>query len=202
EYRPHYRWQHFLVFLIYPFLSMLILFVGDFLIFRQTKNAGIVDKHPPKEWIILICSKLYYVALVFVIPLIFSPWSFTQILLAFISFHLINGWIIAFVFMPSHYFPQASYYEHSEKKHEWFEHQMSTTMDLSPGNRLISGVLGGLNLNVAHHLFPNFCHTHYFEISRIIREESLAEDVTYFNLPYSKAIKEHWRFLKELGTAE
>lgn len=198
KYQKQYRWQHFTFLLIYPLLSLLIIFVADFKIFDQTKKAHLIKSHPAKEWIILLLSKLWYLNLVFIIPLVFSPYSILQILIAFISLHIINGIVIACVFMPSHYFPGSEYYEQKAKDYNWFEHQLSTTMDLSPENSLISFILGGLNLNVAHHLFPKICHTHYYELSKIIRKKAKQYGIVYHVLPYSTALAVHVKYLKSL----
>ena len=56
-YRKQYRWQHLSVFLIYPMLSLLVVLVGDFKILFQSRNAGLVKRHPDKEWILLIATK-------------------------------------------------------------------------------------------------------------------------------------------------
>ncbi len=199
-YKKQYRWQHITFLVIYPMLSLLIIFVADYKIFNQVKKAKLVNRHPFREWVILLFSKLWYLNLVFIIPLFLSPYSFLQILTTFISLHLINGIVIACVFMPSHYFPGSSYYTQKTKGYNWFEHQLSTTMDLSPGNKLISFLLGSLNLNVAHHLFPKLCHTHYYDLTKIIKKTVKDHGGIYHERAYLKGIIEHVSYLKYLNS--
>ena len=199
-YRPQYKWQHITCFLIYPLLSLLIIFIADFKIFGQAKKAQHVQAHPTREWVILLCSKCWYLLLVFVIPLLYSPYTFQQILFTFLSYQVLCGIVIAAVFMPSHYFNGSMYFENKNKDYNWFEHQLSTTMDLSPDSRLVSFLLGGLNLNVAHHLYPHFCHTHYFELTKAVKKRAAQYEINYHALPYSAALVDHLKFLKALAT--
>lgn len=201
-YHPLYRWQHYTFLLIYPLLSLLIIFVGDIKIFNQMRQSGQTDQHPKREWVILGLSKVWYFTLVFVLPMIYSPYTPGQIIVTFLCFHLVNGIVIALVFMPSHYFNSTSYYSERPQPYNWTLHQMSTTMDLSPHNRPLSQLLGCLNLNVAHHLYPNFCHNHYPPLSLLIQKNARQYHVNYHEMPYPRAVLEHVRFLKKLGTRD
>ena len=79
-------------------------------------------------------------------------------------------------------------------------HQLLTTANFSPKNRLFSWFIGGLNFQIEHHLFPNICHVHYRGISKIVKETA-AE----FGIPYNehsnfyKAVKNHLYMLRDLG---
>ena len=194
-YLKSYRWQHLTVFLVYPLLSILIITVADFKIFFQTQNARLVDRHPLEEWVIVIASKIYYVMLIVIVPMYVGGFSLNEILIAFISFQLLNGIIIAFVFMPSHYFPGSEYYDERPAPYHWIEHQTQTTMDLSPNDYLTSTLLGGLNLNISHHLYAHFCHTHYFQLSKIIKKRLTESGVPYNEMPFPKAWVAHYKYL-------
>jgi linoleoyl-CoA desaturase len=79
-------------------------------------------------------------------------------------------------------------------------HQLITTSDYAPNSSFFSWLIGGLNYQVEHHLFPNICHVHYREISKIVRETA-----NLYGLPYNvksgffKAIVDHGIMLKNLG---
>lgn len=200
KHRRYYKYQIWWVIPVYSLLSLLILFVADFKIFFQTKNAGLVKSHASKEWGILLLTKLYYVILVFIIPLSVG-YSFASILLAFICYHLLNGIIIACVFMPSHYFTRSKFYQRKDKTEDWLEHQMSTTMDLSGRSKFVFHLLGGLNLNVAHHLYPQFCHTHYFKVSKIINDYCKERGLQQNEMSFGSAIVDHLKHVKSIGYA-
>ena len=198
---PHkkqYYWQHLTVFIVYPMLSLLIIIVGDFKIFFQTKTAKLISKHPLREWIILIGSKIYYIVLIAVLPVLFGPYTLGEVLASFLCFQLLNGVIISMVFMPSHYFPGAQYYSQSLVRSDWVIHQINTTMDISPNNYVISLFLGGLNLNISHHLLPTFCHTHYFKLSKIIKSSLDNHEISYYEMSYPKVLVAHYKHLLRL----
>jgi linoleoyl-CoA desaturase len=51
----------------------------------------------------------------------------------------------------------------------WAEHQVQTTADSPPRNRLLTWYVGGLNFQIEHHLFPRMCHVHYRRLPRSCR---------------------------------
>ena len=57
---------------------------------------------------------------------------------------------------------------------------MKTTSDFSPNSAVISWLVGGLNYQIEHHLFPRVSHVHYPALSKIVKEKCEA-----FNLPYN-----------------
>jgi linoleoyl-CoA desaturase len=86
-------------------------------------------------------------------------------------------------------------------KNTWAIHQLMTTVNFSPKNKLISWFTGGLNYQVEHHIFPNISHIHYSKIAEIVKKTTKE-----FNLPYNefkstrKAIIAHFSYLKLMGT--
>jgi linoleoyl-CoA desaturase len=64
-------------------------------------------------------------------------------------------------------------------------------------------LVGGLNFQVEHHLFPRISHVHYPALSKIVQEQC-----RQFNLPYHtfptmiRAVVSHVRIMKHLGNKE
>lgn len=85
----------------------------------------------------------------------------------------------------------------------WAVHQVHTTVDFARNSRVLCWLLGGLNFQVVHHLFPRICHIHYPALSRIV--ESVCND---FGVRYSAhrsfvaGIASHFRWLRQLGRPE
>jgi linoleoyl-CoA desaturase len=85
---------------------------------------------------------------------------------------------------------------------EWALHQVSTTSNFATRNRFVSWLLGGLNFQVEHHLFPRVSHIHYPKISELVRETCREFNVTYLEYPSTrKAIYSHLLHLKSMGSA-
>jgi len=45
-----------------------------------------------------------------------------------------------------------------------------TTANFATNNPVVSWLVGGLNFQIEHHLFPKISHVHYPAISKIIRQ--------------------------------
>jgi hypothetical protein len=72
--------------------------------------------------------------------------------------------------------------------------------DYATRNPVVTFLVGGLNHHVAHHLCPYACHTHYPQLTKIIRETG-----DEYRIPYreqktmGRALKLHLALLKGLG---
>jgi linoleoyl-CoA desaturase len=87
-----------------------------------------------------------------------------------------------------------------EIENEWMIHELETTSNFARKSRWFGWMIGGLNFQIEHHLFPNICHVHYKSISPIV--EKTAKD---FGLRYNEhrsffsAMGSHVRILRALG---
>ena len=85
-------------------------------------------------------------------------------------------------------------------ENEWAIHQLKTTSNFSPDNKLVSWFAGGLNYQVEHHLFPRISHIHYPAISKIVKSKCKEFNVPYNCIPsFNLAVRSHFRFIKLLG---
>jgi linoleoyl-CoA desaturase len=83
---------------------------------------------------------------------------------------------------------------------EWTVHQIRTTSNFATGNKFISWLLGGLNFQVEHHLFPRISHVHYPQISRLVRETCREFNIPYLEYPsMGKAFYSHLQHLQSMG---
>jgi linoleoyl-CoA desaturase len=85
----------------------------------------------------------------------------------------------------------------------WAMHQVGATVDFAKGDRVVSWLVGGLNFQIEHHLFPCMSHVNYPAIAGVV-EETCRE----FGVPYSanpslgSAMASHFRWLKRMGSGE
>src|SRR5690606_10734233 len=133
---------------------------------------GFVPKKEfPVEILKISAWKLVYFAFALVLPLLMTPIPIIWTILGFVCMHFITGLLITTVFQTAHIMPNMKYPVSNEKgfiEDEWTVHQLATTTNFSPKNRWFSWLIGGLNFQVEHHLFPNICHVHYRKISPIV----------------------------------
>ncbi len=151
----------------------------------------------------IIISKTAYITLTFILPLILCDCAWYVTLLGFLAMHFIAGVWLGIIFQPAHVVPSSNYPKPDDSGNieaDWAVSQLFNTANFAPGAKFFSWYVGGLNYQVEHHLFPNICHVHYKNISKIVRET--AEE---YKLPYNsfktfgKALREHGRMLYNLG---
>jgi linoleoyl-CoA desaturase len=199
-------YQHIYAFFLYGFLTINLL-INDFfkmlkyhkdgLLIRQKKNAG-------REFTHMFGHKLLYLFFVLVLPVLLTPLLWWQVIIGFVLMHMVAGFILATIFQLAHIVEGAEQplpNEEGNIENEWAIHQLNTTANFARNSRLLNWYIGGLNYQIEHHLFPNICHVHYREISKIV-EKTAAE----FALPYNvkptmiDAFRSHRRILHHLGT--
>jgi linoleoyl-CoA desaturase len=138
----------------------------------------------------------------FVLPLLAFPWW--QVLIGYVIIMLTVGLLLGIVFQLAHISGEATFPEPSGDplriENEWAAHQVETTVDFAPNNRLLNFYIGGLNYQVEHHLLPHICHLNYPRLAPIVKKT--CEE---FGLPYNcypswrAAFLAHWRQLRELS---
>ena len=85
---------------------------------------------------------------------------------------MIAGLVTATTFQLAHCVDEASYRsgdELGDGQTVWAVHQIESTVDFCPRNPVLTWVLGGLNYQIEHHLFPRLPHTLYPKIAGIVR---------------------------------
>jgi linoleoyl-CoA desaturase len=83
---------------------------------------------------------------------------------------------------------------------EWAVHQIKTTANCATKNKLVTWLIGGLNFQIEHHLFPKISHVHYPALHDIIKkicEERGLQYIEFKNLRF--AIASHVAFLRQMG---
>lgn len=149
--------------------------------------------------------KVFYYSYALVLPLIMVPLPFWIIILAFLSMHFVTGILISLVFQTAHILSETSFPKPDEKgmiADEWITHQLATTSNYAPKSSIFSWLIGGLNFQVEHHLFPNICHVHYKKLSKIVAETAKEFKVPYLVKPtFFTALGDHVKMLRQLGRA-
>ena len=85
----------------------------------------------------------------------------------------------------------------------WAVHQVETTVDLARGSRLLSWVVGGLNFQIEHHLFPRICHVHYPALSRLVQATCAEFGVRYVaHHTLLAVVASHFRWLRRMGMSQ
>jgi len=208
EYGPlkkFHRFQHFYAFPLYGLMTF-ARFFGEFSVLLDYNSQGIIKKQNTTlylELVKLILIKVFYVAIIIGLPILFTNFTIWQILIGFVTLHVTAGIIMSTVFQMAHVV-EGTYQPLPDKKNiihnEWMVHELRTTSDFGRNNGLFSWYIGGLDYQIEHHLFQNICHVHYPKIAPIVKKTAEEYGFTY-NLKPSVfyALASHYRRLKELG---
>jgi linoleoyl-CoA desaturase len=206
EWKSFHKFQHLYAWFVYGLMTIAWVTVKDFARLIKYKEMGLIQKQkttPTQQWTVLIVTKLIYYGYAVALPIMILPVAWWQILIGFFTMHYIAGFILAIIFQPAHVIDGTDYPmpdSEGNLENSWAVHQLITTSNYAPKNRFLSWFVGGLNYQVEHHLFPNICHVHYRDLSKIVR--STAEE---FGIPYRSeetfmdAVVGHGKLLKELG---
>lgn len=197
------KYQHRYFWFLYSLLYIIWIFVLDYQKYFRKKIGNVPLKRMKIEdhfvfWSFKIINLFLFVGLP-VWMTGFLPW-----LLGFGIATLFAGFVLSIVFQLAHtvehtHFPIPEE-ESGRLSDEWAIHQLKTTANFATKNRLISFLVGGLNFQVEHHLFPKISHIHYPAISKIIRNTCLEFNVPYIEYPRMRhAIASHVSFLREMG---
>jgi linoleoyl-CoA desaturase len=135
------------------------------------------------------------------------PWikvGFEPMLIGYLTMAIVCGLTISIVFQLAHVvetstFPVA---DKTTGKLEipWAKSQVETTSDFAVKSKLAFWLLGGLNFQIEHHLFPKVSHVHYPEIMRIVKRVCNEFNIQHNTPTFWNAIKSHFRTLHRLGT--
>ncbi|HEU5398793.1 MAG TPA: acyl-CoA desaturase [Gammaproteobacteria bacterium] len=200
--RAAYRWQQWYLWPLYGVLTAKWHFYDDYrdvIVGRMGENTF----PRPRGWDLVefVGGKLVFMTLAFGIPLVFHPlWA---VLVGYLLVAWVVGLLLSVVFQLAHAVEEARFpqLEDGHIADPWAVHQVGATVDFARSDALVSWLVGGLNFQIEHHLFPTLCHVNYPAIAGVV-EETCRE----FGLPYTAnpsfraAVASHFRWLKRMGS--
>jgi linoleoyl-CoA desaturase len=197
------RFQHIYFVPLYAVLHLFWIFFLDFQKYFRQKVGNIpLKKMSTKDHFIFWSSKLTYIAVFIILPMfIIGPGKY---LLFFLTATLVAGFILSIVFQLAHTVEHTNFVSLSNDQSriatEWAIHQIQTTANFAMSNKFVSWMVGGLNFQIEHHLFPKISHVHYPAISKIVRQICDEYGVNYIAYPKTRmAIASHVNYLRLMG---
>src|SRR5688500_8771000 len=114
------------------------------------------------------------------------------------------GVVVSVVFQLAHCVVEAEFpmpQEHSDSMDNACAiQQVETTVDFARRSRVESWLLGGLNFQIEHHLFPRICHVHYPAISNLVEQTCRDFGVRYGeHTTFRAGLSSHFRWLRRMG---
>jgi linoleoyl-CoA desaturase len=201
--RAYHRWQHFYLWPLYGLLAIKWQLVDDL----RKLISGRISNQPfprPKGWelAIFVAGKTIFLTLAFGIPLLFH--SVGVVLFYYGVAGLVAGIVLSAVFQAAHCVEEAEFPLPREDTgridYAWAIHQAETTVDFARSSRVVAWLVGGLNFQIEHHLFPRISHVNYPAISRLVEETCRDFGIKYVeHRSFRVGMASHFRWLHRLG---
>jgi len=205
KWMPLHRFQFLYMFVLYSVSTLSWMFVTDFYKYFSKKiHTTVIKKIDLKEHIIFWFSKLLYVTFYVAIPIYYLGWQ--PWLIGFLIIHATMGLSLSIVFQLAHTVEKTNFDSVGEDQKvidsEWAIHEIRSTADFAAQNKVISWLIGGLNFQIEHHLFPKISHIHYPAISKIIKQACKDHGIQYNEFRKMRdAIVSHYYYMRRLGQA-
>jgi linoleoyl-CoA desaturase len=208
---PHHKrlhiheFQHWYMWFLYGALVIKWNLFDDF----RVAIRGRIGEHRYRplrggELATFIVGKVLFFMIAFGVPLLFHSAGIVALFYIFIAF--IVGIVLSVVFQLAHaveeaHFPREQTPGHIDKP--WAIHQLETTVDFAPKSRVAYWLLGGLNFQIEHHLFPRICHIHYPFIAPVVEETCQEFGVSYNVVgSFRQGVMSHFRWLRRMGARD
>lgn len=204
--QPHmaiHKYQHIYLPIAYGMTMFMWALYGDYRkYFCGRINNTSLQPMKRADHITFWISKVLYVFFYIVLPIMIV--GFVNWLIGYFIINLITGLILAYVFQLAHAVEgpefESAGVEDKMIETEWAVHQVKTTANFAPRNKILGWFVGGLNYQVEHHLFPRISHIHYPALSKIVREQCERFQLPYHSFPtLSMALASHVKTMKHLG---
>ena len=197
-----YRFQHIYAWPLYLGHSLKWIWRDDFHdFFTDRWKLSLNEKI--KVAIELIVSRLWHISIFIALPYLASgSWQLT------LTFYLVHWMIVSIalvlVFAMAHLSNvQAMPADKSPTTPDWALHQLATTANFAPYNKPLSWVIGGLNFQIEHHIFPKISHTRYPLISPVVKRYCEKHNIVYNEFKSFRAvIAGHYHHLRFFGRKE
>ncbi len=202
----YHRFQHIYWVGLYGISYIAWIFYEDFEKYFTGKHSAnsMPKKLAFKEHLIFWFTKIMYVVVYLALPVIMVGWL--PALVGFFLVAFVTGLTISIVFQLAHVVEGTQFHtalnQETDSKQEWAIHQLNSTANFATSSKTLYWLLGGLNFQIEHHLFPRISHIHYPEVSRFVKEACRESNIAYIEYTSMfKAIGSHLMHLKKLGRA-
>jgi linoleoyl-CoA desaturase len=207
--QPRFSFHRFQQFYLWPLYCLNVIKWHLFDDFRDVilGQVGSTRMPRPKRWELVgfVGGKLLFFTLAFGLPLFFhSAWI---VVLFYVVIASLAGLVISVVFQLAHCVEEAEFPSpqapDNSIQNPWAIHQLETTVNFSRRSRVQSWLLGGLNFQIEHHLFPRICHVNYPALSELVQQTCRDFGIRYReHTSFRSGVLSHFRWLRRMGNSQ
>jgi linoleoyl-CoA desaturase len=205
EWHKFHKFQQYYAVFLYGLLTFNWAITTDFKqmsSYLKRKLSYGEPKSPKTLWTTLIITKVIYLSIWIVLPIVIGI-TWWKVLVGFFIMHYTAGLILSIVFQLAHVVDEAANpqpNEVGEMENTWAIHQLFTTVNFAPKNKIVNWYTGGLNHQIEHHIFPHISHVHYGKIAKIVKETAKECQLPYYEYKtMTAAVVAHFKHLRTLG---
>ncbi len=202
--KPFYRLQQWYFPGVYSFIGIDFIIRDFMMIFTgKSDEHHVYPKMNLTDKLVFWGGKALFFTIMAGLPLLVFPWW--QVLIGFLVVILTVGLLTGLVFQLAHImeaveFPEPIVGDPLHIENEWAVHEVETTVNFAPHNRVLNWYIGGLNYQIEHHLLPHICHIHYPTLAPIVQKTCEEFGIKYQSYPtWRQAFMSHWRALRAMG---
>lgn len=203
---PMHSFQHIYWVLLYGLTYIFWVYYNDFHKYfrRKVSEYTPINKMSFGKHFVFWFSKAVYTFFFIIFPGMYIGW--TEMIIGYLTMGYVTGVMIAVVFQLAHVVEQTSFVDPTQTsfsvEDEWAVHQLNTTANFATHNKFLNWLLGGLNFQVEHHLFPRISHVHYPQLNKIVKDTCKEFGISYNEYPTMfRAVISHIQHLKQVGQA-
>lgn len=200
--KKYHRFQPIYFGLLYSVSYLAWIFYQDYeKYFRQRMGKDSDLFHfPLREKVIFWISKLINISLFVIIPILVVGWL--PALIGLLIAGIVCGFSLATVFQLAHVVSGTAFktIEGAKVEDEWMLHQLHSTANFATQSKVLTWLLGGLNFQVEHHLFPKVSHIHYPKLNVIVKDTCKEFGVNYLEFrTMSQAFLSHLQVISAMS---
>jgi len=199
---PKHKYQAYYAPFVYMFTLLHSVFMSDW-VYLFSNEYHWMKKGVSKTALYLrfVLYKVMYFSIVLWFPLIFADFSWSFIVLTYVTASAFTSLVFIIMLVGTHFFDGADYPQPEGEflEHTWAVHQLYTSCDWDANKSWARFLSGGSNCHAAHHLFPNICHTNYSEINQIIKETTEEHNFPYHHKTLFEMMFSHFKHLNKMG---
>jgi linoleoyl-CoA desaturase len=197
------RWQHLYLWPLYGLLAIKWQLVDDF---RKLISGRISNQPFPRPTgralVTLVAGKGTFFTVAFGIPLLLH--SVGAVVVYYVVAGLVAGIVLSVVFQVAHCVEEADFpvprATTGRIDRAWAVHQAETTVDFARKSHVVTWLVGGLNFQIEHHLFPRISHVNYPAISALVEETCRDFGIRYReHTSFRAGLASHFRWLRRMG---
>lgn len=204
RWKPFMRWQRFYWPLVAAMTFPTIIWVFDW-----QDRAGLTPvgarmaSQGWRGWAGFLAAKTAHLALALGLPLYCCSTDVgaVTVLLAYFLSQIGASLIFVLLILGTHWAKGCFFAAPPEARfpHGQWEHQFLTTFDwkITPGG--IGYWLGGMNMHLTHHLYPDWSHRHYLALGRLVGEVARKHGIDYEYPGLRDFLGGQQRFLAKMG---